>query len=102
MMYLQYFMLGMEVIAFIFCMTITFETVLEIIRKKWGTRMKEAYEKVYIVRNSDNIPLKQEYMTLNQAIQRYNQEINEAKKLGLYVSDKDFNIYDTKREKVVL
>lgn len=34
MMYLQYFMLGMEVIAFIFCMIITFETLIEIIRKK--------------------------------------------------------------------
>lgn len=64
--------------------------------------MKEAYEKVYIVRTSDNIPLKQEYMTLQQAIYRYNLEIQEAKRLGLYTSDKDYNIYDTKRKKVVL
>lgn len=64
--------------------------------------MKEAYEKVYIVRNSDNIPLKQEYMTLQQAINRYNIEIENAKKLNLYESDKDFNIYDTKRNRVVL
>lgn len=34
MMYLQYFMLGMEVIAFIFCAIVTFETIVEIIRKK--------------------------------------------------------------------
>jgi hypothetical protein len=64
--------------------------------------MKEAYEKVYIVRNSDNIPLKQDYMTLNQAIYRYNLEIANAKKLNLYTSDEDFNIYDTKRHKQVL
>lgn len=36
MMYLQYFMLGMEVIAFMFCLGVTFETIIEIIRKKWG------------------------------------------------------------------
>lgn len=64
--------------------------------------MKEAYEKVYIVRTSDNIPLKQEYMTLQQAVNRYNREIAEAKRLGLYESDKDFNVYDTKRKQVVL
>lgn len=64
--------------------------------------MKEAYEKVFIVRTADNIPLKQELMTLQQAINRYNLEIKEAKRLGLYTSDKDYNIYDTKRNEVVL
>lgn len=64
--------------------------------------MNKAYEKVYIVRNSDNIPLKQEYMTLQQAVHRYNLEIETAKKLNLYESDRDFNIYDTKRHEVVL
>lgn len=64
--------------------------------------MNSAYEKVYIVRNSDNIPLKQEVMTLQQAVHRYNLEIENAKKLNLYTSDKDFNIYDTKRNVVVL
>lgn len=64
--------------------------------------MKQAYKKVFIVRNSDNIPLKQEYMTLQQAIYRYNREIAEAKRLGLYESDKDFNIYDTEKKEVVL
>ena len=59
-------------------------------------------KEVYIVRNSDNIPLRQEYMTLRQAVYRYNLEIENAKKLNLYTSDKDFNIYDTKREEVVL
>ena len=64
--------------------------------------MKQAYKKVFIVRNSDNIPLKQEYMTLQQAIYRYNLEIENAKKLGLYESDHDFNIYDTEKHEVVL
>ena len=65
--------------------------------------MRHAYKKVFIVRNSDNIPLhNQEYMTLQQAVNRYNREINEAIRLNLFTSHKDFNIYDTERKEVVL
>ena len=65
--------------------------------------MKHEYKKIYIIRNSDNIPLHaQEPMTLQQAVNRYKHEINELKKLGLYQSPYDFNIYDTERHEVVL
>lgn len=64
--------------------------------------MKHAYKKVFIVRDCNNIPLRQEPMTLQQAINRYNREIKEAKKLGLLQSDKDFNIYDIEKGEIVL
>lgn len=34
MMFIQYFMLGVEVTAFVFCIVVTVETVIEIIKKK--------------------------------------------------------------------
>lgn len=65
--------------------------------------MKQAYKKVFIIRTQDNIPLyAQEPMTLQQAINRYNREIAEDKRLGLHISDRDYNIYDTERNEVVL
>lgn len=65
--------------------------------------MKHAYKKVFIIRNSDNIPLHaQEPMTLQQAINRYNREIQTDKALGIHTSVKDYNIYDIDRKEVIL
>jgi hypothetical protein len=61
------------------------------------------YKRTFIIRTDDNIPLHaQDYMTLNEAIQRYNREIATDKKLGLYDNDNQYNIYDTRTKQVVL
>lgn len=65
--------------------------------------MKHEYKKIYIIRTSDNIPLHNQIpMTLQQAVNRYNREIAECKRLGIYTSPHDFNIYDTEKQEVVL
>lgn len=65
--------------------------------------MNHPYKKVFIIRNSDNIPLhSQEPMALQEAINRYNREIATDKKLGIHESDRDYNIYDIERNEVIL
>lgn len=58
--------------------------------------------KKYIIRNIDNIPLKeQEVMTFRDAVKRYYREINSLKQLNIYTSDYDFNLYDVLNNKQV-
>lgn len=66
--------------------------------------MKEAYKKVFVVRDAaTGIPISyQVAMTLTEAVKRLNREVSECKKCGLDVSDRDYEIYNTKTGEVVL
>ena len=69
--------------------------------------MKQSYKKVYVVRDAaTGIPLyEQEYMTLTQAIKRYNKEVQHCVDC-FNVSKKDaqkwWDIFDTDRNEIVL
>lgn len=66
--------------------------------------MKREYRRIYCVTDYRGIPLSnQEYMTLNEAIQRINREVEEAKKLGFTdTTDREYGVYDSELGKHVL